>query len=139
MLLSHSMCSLPRFFLFSPCLDAFPVLDIPLADSSCVAFGLDYFSLWVTRTSIASTLCHLDLAILPGGQGCSCRLKVPCGQREPSVRIWSAINHHLINKDDVMILFTPWCCQTWGKSHQCRLPGRFSVFPASGWKPRGCQ
>ena len=30
------------------------------------------------------------------------------GQREPSVRLWSAINHHVINKDDEMILFTPW-------------------------------
>ena len=64
--------------------------------------------MWETVISITSSLWHFDLSILPGGQGCSYGLRVLFGQREPSVRLWSAINHHVINKDDEMILFTPW-------------------------------
>lgn len=40
-LLSHNIRSVPRFSLCSPNLDTFSVLDVQLANSSCVAFGLD--------------------------------------------------------------------------------------------------
>ena len=53
---NHSMCSWPRFFLFSPYLDVFHVLDMQLIDSSCVAFGINA-SVCGKQSSLLHPLC----------------------------------------------------------------------------------
>ena len=53
---SHSVCSWPRFFFFSPYLDVFHVLDMQLVGSSYVAFGLN-FSVCGKHSPLLHPLC----------------------------------------------------------------------------------
>lgn len=145
MLLSHNICF---FFFFHFFCQDHPIAAntlmlflfwMQLAGNSSVAFGLDLsVHGWKTPTSMASALWYFDLAGL-GDQGCSWGFWVLFGQREPSCQALVINKTSRDKRDDVMILLTPWRCQTWGRSHQCRHPGRLLVFPASGWNPRGCQ